>query len=104
KTLDDLIARFNAGLLSGTAVNAQVAALLQKNVGPMSKAGDAQGFAFRQAFQAQLATLQAQIRAIVGGPQTKKTGAEGAVVSPSDALATATARTAAAQRNVKDAV
>jgi TP901 family phage tail tape measure protein len=104
KTLDDLIAKFNAGLLSGTAVNAQVAALLQKNVGPMSKAGDAQGFAFRQAFQAQLATLQAQIRAIVGGPQTKKTGAEGAVVSPSDALATATARTAAAQRNVKDAV
>src|SRR6185503_15852068 len=52
----------------------------------------------------QLATLQAQIRAIVGGPQTTKTGAEGTVVAPADVAAQAAARTAAAQRTVKDAV
>ncbi len=104
KTLDGIIAKFNAGLLSAPAVNAQVAALLQKNVGPMATAGRAQGFAFRQAFVAQVAALQAQVAAIVGGPQTTNTGAEPAIVSPAAAAAQAAGNVAAAQRSVKDAI
>jgi TP901 family phage tail tape measure protein len=104
RSLNDIVAKFNAGLLTGPQVNAQVAALLQKNVGPMAKAGRAQGFAFRQAFTAQLEALQAQIAAILGGPRTRKTGAEPAVVKPADAVTAAAANTAAAQRSVRDAI
>jgi TP901 family phage tail tape measure protein len=104
RTLNDIVAKFNAGLLSGPQVNAQVAALLQKNVGPMGKAGKAQGFAFRQAFTLQLAALQQQIAAILGGPQTRKTGGEPTIVRPADALKTATANRLAAERSVKDAI
>ena len=70
----------------------------------MKTAGHAQGFAFQQGFAAELATLQAQITAIVGGPQSGKTGAEPSVVKPADAVATAAKNTAAAQRSVRDAV
>ncbi len=115
KTLDGLIAKFNAGLLSGTTVNARVTALLEKNVGPMAKAGKAQGFAFKTAFAVEVAALQAQIAAILGGPQTKKTGAEVAIVRPgdvaaqaakntADAITNAAKNTAAAQRGVKEAL
>lgn len=104
RTLNDIVAKFNAGLLTGPQASARVAAILEKNVGAMSKAGDKQGFAFKQAFAAQVFALQAQIAAILGGPQTKKTGAEPTIVKPSDAVTAAAANTAAARRSLGDAL
>ncbi len=91
KILDDVVARFNAGLLSAPEANREAAALLERNVGPMSRAGKKQGFAFRQSFEAELTGLSEQIIAIAVGPQTKKTGAEPRIVSPADAAAQAAA-------------
>jgi hypothetical protein len=115
RVLDDLIARFNAGLLSAPAANREAAAILERNVGPMSRAGRRQGFAFAQQFRAQLAGLDEQLAAIAGGPQTSKTGAVPSVVSPSKVAATAAAdvrdarelaarQQVAASRSVRDAV
>ncbi len=115
RVLNDVIAKFNAGLLSAPQVNARVAALLERNVGPMGKAGKAQGFAFREAFRNEVLGLQAQLAAIIGGPRTTKSGAEPTVVRPADvaaqaakdtasAIATAAQGTQAAQRNVKEAI
>lgn len=104
RVFTDIIAKFNAGILSSPQVNARVAALLQKNVGPMATAGKAQGFAFRQAFAAEVAALQAQVAAIVGGPQTRRTGAEPDIVSPAAAAAQARGNVRDAQRGVREAV
>lgn len=97
KLLDDVIARFNAGLLSAPQANAEAARILQANVGPMSKAGKNQGFAFRQGFLAQLEGLGIQIADIAGGPQTAKTGAEPRIVSPAQVAAQAAADVKAAR-------
>jgi TP901 family phage tail tape measure protein len=115
KQIADVVAKFNAGLVSGGQANAQLVAILQKNIGPIRKAGTAQGFAFKQAFAAQVRALQAQINAILAGPKTRKTGVEPTIVSPADVAAQsakdvetaqkqAADRTVAAQRSVKDAI
>lgn len=97
QTLDGLVAKFNAGLISGPQLSQRLSGFLSRNVGPITDAGQKQGVAFRLGFQAELAGLRAQIAEIIGGPQTAKTGAEPRVVSPGGVAAQATKDIAAAR-------
>lgn len=95
--LNDIVARFNQGLISAPDASKRIAALLSKNLGPVKEAGKAQGFAFAQGFDAQLVALQTQIGLIAAGPKTTKTGREPDVVSPAAAAKQAAAEVQAAR-------
>jgi hypothetical protein len=105
RRIADLTDEFNKGAITATQFNHRIALLLQREHVSYRAAGKLLGVAFADEFQAQLAGLRLQVRAIAAGPRLPgTTGFEPQITKPVEAILQANKDNAAAVKELRQAI
>jgi hypothetical protein len=100
----DSIQAFNDGLITLPELNRRLAKLLAANGVDYRKSGGQLGTAFVRGFEASLAGLSTQAKAILAGPRAPGTGLDADIVSPAAARRDAASANLNARQGVTDAL